>query len=1743
MFKNKLKRCMASLLIIILTVGMYCPYSVLATQNNETGEDTDNTSNIIPGFSKVVKNSISNFYPSGQSSTAAHLFELEYNNGATEILCWANSALARSNTLSNFKAPNNSDSTFQEECFGKISDDVFSGLDSVNIGNGQGASTDASFDNLSLRMSLFLYARLNPNTIKNENDINNITLKDYGDALKVTLDVPHNESLDEALTRIGILEDSEDNIAVNGKINSRSYAYSTRYLGVFSLASATSTGSSLSWSPTVENEVFIANDYAAHICLSEYIDFYDNEMEAIYDIVDWETNETCISKLTLAKLFAEAFDDYIPVVNSIYELKNPKTDNMSIKDMVEKAGAEDNTISSIEMSSSGSYKAHTDTTTPIGGFYTVNGDIGIVSYDRDSVLNDIEVNTTMDTLLSDEHSSQNNEDALTQENNYTLDNKFIVSQAKYASNVLEACESNNDIKVVELLSDAHYDDIMLLLKDNINSTLYLTLDDYAKGVKGPLGVCKFIKENSTILDVLKDIESNSNLYEADLEYLKDTFTNTEKVLNKASKSKDYGISDEGNSTSYASVTVNKNIVDGMGYSSTFVPMRTNLYSIDVIKSFSGDEDFYDFYTKYGFMRKALYIDKSSTSAVDYYTAGGKFTGSTKVCTLRDLMESGDSDVTLYVDSNFYNADEAIEQGTTLREKTLDKHNKIYESLAEFQPLWGSSTIFNNCDVTLSLVHTSDVLDAVSEAFDKSSTSDEVKINADKFYTSMSDIMAKRHDFNLDKLKDTTAMREYINNLAYANNQTHATGYSEQVLKTDGYTSYSDATRNVLNDIDSSDFVNIESSEELKTTDDNIDSVVMSSAQIVDYMSMETKYEQTKTNEKENKETITKYSKISSYTPMVSLAYVSCLYRDSNLYTLANTVETNNPVFMASDDLCGIKEANQWYRNSLLNYALLKNLKGNAQVDYTYVVDLDCPVYMDVFGNILTESGTVVIPAACNATLHMGSYKDNNFAVGLYSCYGKEYKVPIDTQGAYSVLYPYFTPDLNADYFTVNAITININGDSVRLDKINQYSENVKNGVIELYKAYTSGNGVLTRLNWMAMVKIANEVMRGAPLEKIDKSKENLYTASTRNKSATVAAVKLESLLESLKGQNSNTLLCIPDFTRMDNMEVWVALLIKLMMVATAAVVIISIYRDGVSGKLGLRTFFNSMMAIALSVSCIVVVPSVFQLTYYAANKFALHNESMRILMVNEEKRQCGVEIGMTGTDVVASNGDFSIQLDWIDVPWYEELENILYKSTLDNLQETKLKAYRESTIYNNTDVDLFNDGVYVNTDNLFDSVSIDYTFNDTTSGTKGLYLYANDSQQTASFYSPYYVFLRILTANVNEYNQWRGAYGDVYSSYDEASMAASNDESVILDVNTYTTKYVSGNRLKTVGLCYDYFTSDTFMEEDVDIMRLYQIYGATEADRSEASAGGGSVNFNVVLSNKESETFDRALLFSDEDLESFRTSMWYNNLTVQEMEQRVQVMDSYAKDFIATNSDLLNKVTDETFIKVMSLNMAIKYNQLFGVPCANALEIYNLDSTDLIRLCIAKPDEAVMSSPMSYSRFVFNSGGEASVYAGAILSVIMWLGAFIKPLCTVVVFLSVFLSIFVFRVCLRKPSANLWGYLVTVLLLCATNILHALLLKLGVSLPSFGLSSLGCIIFLIVGQVVYLLVLAYVTGVSLKDWSNLGASEYEKEARIMKSKFKHEDTASLLNGRIKYHDDNWDYYNDLVNQHRSRNAT
>lgn len=1146
----------------------------------------------------------------------------------------------------------------------------------------------------------------------------------------------------------------------------------------------------------------------------------------------------------------------------------------------------------------------------------------------------------------------------------------------------------------------------------------------------------------------------------------------------------------GNANEKIQIQLSDYIVKGISYSSSYIPMQTNVYSADTLASYD-DAWLRDFHYKYGYMRKALVKSTSSTAAMDIYNTNNTTRGTTEVCTLRDFLECGDSDLVLYIDDDFYNEANAVKYAM----QVLDERK---EELKEYKQLIDDYVSALNQSSSTPAPSYAAPSYAAASAASASSTSAYPASNASSYPAKM--FLEIKSEELLKILGRSEGMRiedlmRISNKLREALRGTYISYPWESVLKTGSNTSYNDKLRSSLAE-------NEDSGYRRETADnvysDNLDIKCLPSSKINQYLKGVTVRVESNADADTDSE-ITTYDE---YTELLSYAYVSAIYRDAYTYSVSSSKMLDSPVFVSSKDLCGVADAEQYYKNSLLNYMLVKNLNSMVHLNYTYSLDMDSPVYMDIYGNILTESGLVVIPAASNASLYVSDYNNIIASMGLFTAYGRDYYVPTSLAGSEQVLSGMFTPDPEGSgVWIIDGLSYQVEGTVVDYANLSAYTTGARNAAIYVFDTYLRQNSVSTYCVTPLFINIINEVMRGAPIGYIDKVDEELVKSSFISKSAVTAGAKLEALIDSLNSKISNTLLVIPDFTTMDSTEYIVGFCFKLLIAAVVVVVIISIYRDAVDYSLGLHTIKQVGFSVALTFIAVAVIPAVFQLTYYAANKFLLQDEVTRIAMYNLEKKEGGVEVGVTELRAPSDSNKLMVQLDWVTVPWYRQMEHMMFNDSIENISIAREEAFKNSSVSMQDDVTLYNDGVYMSVDDIFDSVGIDYTFltddiaagaaRDTSKMLNGLYVYTKGTEQTLSFYSPYYVFLYALTADVNSYNYVNDSY-------------------------VYTTKMVSGNRLKTVGLSYKYFTSLTFMEEDYDPLHLYEIYGVTPEDR-----------------------LAHADIFSIEEKIGMRSSVWYNPLKYKDLEKRIAICTDYCRKFVADNKDLLDKVTDETFLKVMALTMAMKYNQVFGITTANCYEIYNIDSNDLLRICMAGTSDVMLSSTLSYSRFVMTYGGEMGVYAAALLVMIMYIGSFIKPLCVIVSFLSVFISIFVFKVVLRRENMSLYGYFITVCLLSGTNILHAIMLKASTILPKLGLSLFWCCFFMFIMQVSYLLILAYVTGTAMTDLHDLGFNRYKTKYDRMAKKSNKQSRAAL-SGSIPQYKDNHEYLEALYRQHRSR---
>lgn len=946
---------------------------------------------------------------------------------------------------------------------------------------------------------------------------------------------------------------------------------------------------------------------------------------------------------------------------------------------------------------------------------------------------------------------------------------------------------------------------------------------------------------------------------------------------------------------------------------------------------------------------------------------------------------------------------------------------------------------------------------------------------------------------------TTEDIDWYSNIASGIEDTYNTNF-DNIAKTNESSNYSKIYYNMMNNLDGAHTYYPEATPE---NPGNSDNAVLNSGKINYYL-----------NPGQDGSEV--------YSPMQAYAVVSSVYRDGDLFNLANSMETHHPVFISSKTAAYAKGASLKQKCTLYNYALVMNLEESMPVGYLGNLDMDCPLYMDILGNIITESGTVIIPAMSNATLmNEETFVGTNWAAGLYAVYGNGYRIPVkkDDINTISQVMANFVEDESGKYYIPKARTL---GDEYEID-MSRLATTSKETLDVLYnRAYadlknaTQGN----IYNFNQFFQIALEVMRGAPIESIDKEAEGLLTNDRLDRAGIVAAVKLEDLNNSLGTNGENSTISMPSLAFMPGFNYVALMVFKLLLLIIIVVNMAIVYIDAVGGHLGLHTIWKCFSSMVITMLTVLTVPAVFEVTYYQSSKALLQKEATYISMLNLEKKESGVEIGVTEVSEPKIRTELFVKLEDISVPWYELFYNSIFTDSYKTLNEMyENYARKNAFVASEDDIVVKNDGVYVSVDSIYDSSAVDLNINGENS-MRTLVQTAVDKNSTFSFYSPYYVILDALIQNVNYFNAnpWGEDNSDVSST--EGWYA-------------YTTKTQKGGRIKTMGLIEPYFTSAAFMEsEGKDLTGMAEVYSDnidTGYDPDPATHG----------------------MFAPMNLDAIRESYWYagGGISATECTKRVEYLNEQARVFVADNKELLGKISDETFLKVMAMYLSTKHNAAFGAQKASALEIYNLSNDDLIRMSIADKADVMINSTLSYPRFVYAVGGTSGVFAAALLSMVMWISSIVKPVLIVVAFLTIFISVFVFKVCLRKQDSSLYGYVITTLLLCGTNILYSLLLKLSMYLPNIGATPFMCILLQIVVQIAYMVILLQVVGTAFKDWRDLGAQRYANKLGDWKvrlfQKF-HKDKGNLGNpfygGTTQKSDPekNWNYYDEMMDERRKR---
>lgn len=1047
------------------------------------------------------------------------------------------------------------------------------------------------------------------------------------------------------------------------------------------------------------------------------------------------------------------------------------------------------------------------------------------------------------------------------------------------------------------------------------------------------------------------------------------------------------------------------MLTGIKQSATFLPMHTNVYDPATWQ----DVDtawLLNYYAKFGYFRKALYIDTAEDAAVAFGNTGGR--GQLSVATLEDLLQ--DKDIVLYLDDNLYNVNTLSE----LIGKAWDRigQGEGSDSRGGIDKLGGLITEL--WEVSMPELAKTAERTTYSSRVDQESANDTSDKWGGLFFS---------NDRDADLKADKTGSE------------------SKQPDKT---------TTDPADQTDPDASQKPADSQEVEQDPEDTGTVykaVGKADSVYYYLWPDYVWDETTDSQVKNGNEV---SRTTEYTPLFGFAVLSAIYKDDSLKeTLNSALSTNTPVFISSGTAPYACES---LRNSIYNYMLVRNLEAQIPVDYAANLDMTSPLYMDVFGNILTESGYVVIPSAANATLWGSQYVPRNAA--FFSCYGDSFYLPYyesdKENGIYQLLAggnvalctvledgdKYLLNALRTTDSTVNAAMLSTANRQALEDVADTWAAYIKGGVRGKSAPYSS-------TMWKMII---TEVLRGAPIENIDKQFEGIQTDVEYTRNGLIIADKLETLCNAIAPAGQNASLAIPNPAFIDGIEIIVFFVYKLLILAVLIIWMVNVYLDATGGTIGWRTGAKCIGVVVLVLALIVGVPKIFELSYYESNKLLLQDETEYLLMLNTEKKANGQEIGVSKVRPPETSTTLYLHLADINMPWWDLLSQIGLSAGYKSLDEM-YKNYSDMhpLAYSNYATTM-NDGIYISIDQLFDSAGIQFS-----PLSHRIYMTGSDNTP-ASYYTPYYWFLYSITEEVANWSKSNNAVA-------------------------YTTKVQKGGELKTLGYSKLYFESEDFMEEQGDYFHLYQIYDIwTER------------NYDTV---------------PDETLAQLRESQWcsYQNGQMSEKgyRDRIEILQTYAQEWIANNHDMIGRVSDETFLKCFALSCAMEHNRLFNTQRADYLEIQQLSNEDLLRLSIADHNKVMSNSSMSYARFVYTTGGTIACYLAAILELVNLVSSWVKPACTLLVFCIACISIFVLKLILRKGNNSIMGYILTITLMCSVNVLGAGVTKLSMYLPNTGLTPSLCILLQVLVQIAYIFVQLKIVSFALRDWRNIGYQQYEHQ--------------------------------------------
>lgn len=847
-----------------------------------------------------------------------------------------------------------------------------------------------------------------------------------------------------------------------------------------------------------------------------------------------------------------------------------------------------------------------------------------------------------------------------------------------------------------------------------------------------------------------------------------------------------------------------------------------------------------------------------------------------------------------------------------------------------------------------------------------------------------------------------------------------------------------------------------------------------------------------------------------YSVKIPYAVVSSVYRDADLYNeCLRALSVDNAIFKSSIGICSTPGSNSSDWRSIYNYCMLMNLSEQMKNDSASTLDLNAPIFCDIFGNIITESGLVIIPAAANATLCGDKWNPNtvgwseyynngaHLTTGMFSdevyewLTGVEYNSSGSINGA-SDEYNYtglttgsYTGGVNHNngggYFTVDRSgdlilrTSEVSGRSaqaiIQWENLNKNSEIIKELFFnDAYYNKAASGDIYSKI----LVNMVVETMRGAPIEFIDYTYEGLSGNTDISKLGVYMAYKLEELTDALvSGTNGNALggnsvVTMPNLAFVTGVEYVILYLFKIAFAIMIVGLAISLYLDAVKNHLGLKSVGKFLVTCIMVIVSITLIPNLISWSYYKANKTLLTEESAYIMMLNYVKEFDGSEIGITSVTTPETTTELYLKVDNIDVKWWEVIGTVLFSNTCQTVSDLYRSQLEDNAMALQPCVQMKGDGLYVNVQDVYNSTDVVYYpsqhslqnvvySNSGTTGTQAV------DDTVVSFNMPYYVFLDKLVASINEYNASK-------------------------DISAYSYSVGSNGHIMTYDIISPYLTSSEFLDEGYDILALNEIL---ETGVNLTSYTGGMFSGSTYWDGN-------GTYVNEGSIGQMKNSRWYPTGSTQDdlTQNRINELYAYARNWIGKNSNLLGKVPDEVFIKVFAMELAIKYNQIWGIHTADSIEIMNIDTRDLARLIVTDRASVYKYYSYSFSRFVYEEAGTIGVVFAAIYFVILWVASLIKPALMLIILFLLVINVLGRKILFKKESRCIEGYLIGAACLVGCNYIYALMLKLTLSVAQSGFGSVMGLVLAIVIQILYVVGLCFICAIEMKDWRNNGYNEF-----------------------------------------------